>query len=177
MDSWREELERFIAQGLEDSDDKFEVQLMEDIFFALEEPPLEQGMPGSAGSQPGRKHVHRDREACHDHLVKDYFDENPTFDAMKFRQRYRMRHELFLRLIDVVCSFDPWFVQGRDALGRLGLPSLQKCTAALQMLAYGVPANACDEYCRLGESTALVAMKRWVVAMKPSTCGNLLVQI
>jgi hypothetical protein len=42
-----------------------------------------------------------------------------------------MKRELFLRLVDVVCSFDPWFVQKRDALGRLGLSSLQKCTTAL----------------------------------------------
>ena len=33
------------------------------------------------------------------------------------------------------------------------------------MLAYGVPANACDEYIRLGESTVLEAMKRWVDAI------------
>jgi hypothetical protein len=71
-----------------------------------------------------------------------------------------MRRQLFLRLVDAVCAFDPWFIQRRDALGRLGLSSLQKCTAALQMLAYGVPADACDEYCRLGESTTLEAMKR-----------------
>jgi hypothetical protein len=63
MDLWKEELEHSIIRGLEDSDDEFEVQLMEDIFFALEEP---------------RKHVHRDWEACHKHLVKDYFDENSS---------------------------------------------------------------------------------------------------
>jgi hypothetical protein len=110
--------------------------------------------------------VHRDREACHEHLVKDYFDENPKFNAMKFLQRYRMKRELFLQLVDAVCSYYPWFVQGRDALGRLGLSSLQKCIAALRMLAYFVPADVCDEYCRLGESTTLVAMKRWVVAIR-----------
>ena len=33
------------------------------------------------------------------------------------------------------------------------------------MLAYGVPANACDEYVRLGESIVLEAMKRWVAAI------------
>ena len=33
------------------------------------------------------------------------------------------------------------------------------------MLAYGVPADACDEYFRLGESTVLEAMKRWVAAI------------
>jgi hypothetical protein len=131
MDSWREELERAIAQGLEDSDDEHDWDLMEDIFFALEEPALEQKRPQIGGSRPGRKHVHRDREAWNERLFKDYFAENPTFDGMKFRRRYRMGRELFLRLVDAVCSFDPWFIQRHDALGRLGLSSLQKCTAAL----------------------------------------------
>jgi hypothetical protein len=76
-----------------------------------------------------------------------------------------MRRDLSLRLVDAVCAFDLWFVQSRDALGRLDLSSLHKCTAACRMLVYGCPANACDEYCRIGESTALEAMRRWVVAI------------
>jgi hypothetical protein len=39
-----------------------------------------------------------------------------------------------------------------DAAGRMGLSSLQKCTAALRMLAYGIAADAADatdEYVRL----------------------------
>jgi hypothetical protein len=68
--------------------------------------------------------------------------------------------------VEQVCTFDPWFLQKRDALGRLGLSSLQKCTAAIRMLAYGISADATDEYCRTGESTALEAMKRFVVAIR-----------
>jgi hypothetical protein len=34
------------------------------------------------------------------------------------------------------------------------------------MLAYGVPTDSCDEYYRLGESTALEAMKHLVVAIR-----------
>ena len=77
-----------------------------------------------------------------------------------------MRRELFLHLVNSVCAYDPWFVQKRDALDRLGLSSLQKCTAAVRMLAYGLPTDACDEYIRIGETTALVAMRRWVNAIR-----------
>jgi hypothetical protein len=77
-----------------------------------------------------------------------------------------MRRDLLLRLVDAICAFDPWFVQSRDAHGRLDLFSLQKCTAACRMLAYGCLADACDEYCRIGESTALEAMRWWVVAIR-----------
>jgi hypothetical protein len=40
MDSWREELQRAIIQGLDEFDEGFDEQLMEDISFALEEPLL-----------------------------------------------------------------------------------------------------------------------------------------
>ena len=93
---------------------------MEDISFALEEPYLEQETPQIGGSQHGQKQVHKDWEAWHECFFKDYFSEDPTYDAMKFHWRYRMRRELFLRLIDVVCCFDPWFIQKRIALWRLG---------------------------------------------------------
>ena len=45
MDSWKEELLRAIAQGLNDSNEEFDKQLIEDISFALEEPYLEQETP------------------------------------------------------------------------------------------------------------------------------------
>jgi len=34
------------------------------------------------------------------------------------------------------------------------------------MLAYGLPADAMDEYCRLGESTTIESMKRFVFAIR-----------
>lgn len=77
-----------------------------------------------------------------------------------------MIRDLFLCLVDAVCMFDPWFIQRRDALGRLGLFSLQKCTATYRMLAYGCPIDACDEYCRINEFTTLEGMKCWVVAIR-----------
>ncbi|KZV31562.1 hypothetical protein F511_07413, partial [Dorcoceras hygrometricum] len=42
-----------------------------------------------------------------------------------------------------------------DASRRKGLPPLQKCTAAIRQLAYGVPVDNLDEYLRMGESTSI----------------------
>ena len=77
-----------------------------------------------------------------------------------------MKRSLFLHIVEKVCTFDPWFIQRHDGVGRLGLSSLQKCTAALRMLAYGVTTDATDEYYRTGESTAVEAMKRFIVAIR-----------
>ncbi|XP_042404778.1 uncharacterized protein LOC121994976 [Zingiber officinale] len=45
--------------------------------------------------------------------------------------------------------------QRDDAARRKGLSPLQKCTAAIHQLSYGVPADHLDEYLRMGESTAI----------------------
>ncbi|XP_042981873.1 uncharacterized protein LOC122311390 [Carya illinoinensis] len=70
-----------------------------------------------------------------------------------------------------VVSHDDYFVQKRDASGRLGLSSLQKMTAAIRMLAYGVTADLMDEYIKIEESTVRQSMKKFVKAIV-SIFGN-----
>ena len=103
-----------------------------------------------------------DREAGHERLVKDYFAENPVYTPETFRRRFRMGRHVFLRIVDALSNFDPYFQQRVDALGRKGLSPLQKCTAAMRMLAYGVSADAVDDYVRIGESTAIECLKKFV---------------
>ena len=102
-----------------------------------------------------RVYVERNREEGHNRLWNDYFREDSTFPAQFFRRRFRMNKEVFLRIVNRLSENVTFFQQRRDAVGRLGLSPLQKCTAAIRMLAYGCAADATDEYLRLGESTAL----------------------
>ncbi|XP_024010431.1 uncharacterized protein LOC112085449 [Eutrema salsugineum] len=51
--------------------------------------------------------------------------------------------------------------QRREAVGRLSLSGLQKCTAAIRILAYGSVADAVDEYLRLRESTAIKCLEKF----------------
>ena len=44
-----------------------------------------------------------------------------------------MRRELFNNIVESVSSYDPWFRQKVDAVGRLGLSTLQKCITALKI--------------------------------------------
>ncbi|XP_030969673.1 uncharacterized protein LOC115989949 [Quercus lobata] len=76
-----------------------------------------------------------------------------------------MSRSLFLRIQSAVETYEPYFIQKRDNTQRLGLSSLQKITAALRMLAYGVAADFMDEYVRIGESTAIESMKKFVQAV------------
>ena len=76
-----------------------------------------------------------------------------------------MSRSLFLCIKSNLEEKDEYFVQKRNATGLLGLSSLQKMTAALRMLAYGVAADFTDEYVRIGESTAIECLKKFVEAI------------
>uniref|UniRef100_A0A0D3EBT5 Myb-like domain-containing protein n=1 Tax=Brassica oleracea var. oleracea TaxID=109376 RepID=A0A0D3EBT5_BRAOL len=89
--------------------------------------------------QSKRAYVERNREEGHNRLWNDYFCEDPTFPAHLFRRGFRMNKAVFMRIVDRLSKNVSFFQQRRDAVGRLGLSPLQKCTAAL----------------RLGESTTL----------------------
>src|ERR1044072_5934749 len=54
---------------------------------------------------------------------------------------------------------------GVDANGRDSISPLQKCTAAIRMLAYGGPADYIDEYVRIGESTTTECLERFVTGV------------
>ena len=58
----------------------------------------------------------------------------------------------FLCIVDFISSYDPWFVQNKDALKKLELPTVQRCMATISMLAHGLPIDVYNEYCRLSES-------------------------
>jgi hypothetical protein len=169
MESWEDELERSLGFGLgfdEEMEEEFENDLfiqMVDV-FSSEVLGESSTMPKVGGSTVGREFVWRDREHCHNLLYN--FSESPTYGPVMFRRHFRMRRELFTNIVHAVVHFDPWFKQRPDATGRMGLSSLQKCTAAIRMLAYGVAADACVEYCKLGESTTQMCMERFVVAIR-----------
>ncbi|XP_010469447.1 PREDICTED: uncharacterized protein LOC104749500 [Camelina sativa] len=73
-----------------------------------------------------------------------------------------MYKPLFLRIVSSIENGVPYFTQRRDATGRLGLSALQKCTAAIRMLAYGCAADALDEYLRLAKTTAHKCLEKFV---------------
>ena len=117
------------------------------------------------GSVAGHKVIHRNREDADTNLFNDYFSDNPRYGDDIFRRRYRMSQNLFMRIVDAVKQHDSYFQHRIDALGRCGLSTLQKVTAVFRMLAYGLPADATDEYVKIGESTAIESMKRFCRAI------------
>ncbi|KAK6151075.1 hypothetical protein DH2020_016007 [Rehmannia glutinosa] len=117
------------------------------------------------GSIPGHKTIFRNRIFGHKKIFNDYFGKHVVYSSKLFRRRFRMRQSLFIRIQADVEIFDLYFVQKRNSAGTLGLSSLQKITAAMRMLAYGVSADYVDEYVRIGGSTAIEILKRFVKAV------------
>nr|VDD31699.1 unnamed protein product [Brassica oleracea] len=136
------------------SSDEVEERLNE-IFDDILEDTYNDIVEAKTSKQRKQAYIERNREAGHSRLWDDYFTEDSTFSTYLFRRRFRMNKDLFLRLVHGLSENVPFFRQRRDATGRFGLSPLQKCTAAIRLLAYGTAADTVDKYLRLGESTAL----------------------
>ena len=124
------------------------------------------GESSHRGSATGHSFLQRDREECHDQMMKDYFIERPRFPAHDFRRRFRMRRELFEGILNVVVNHDHYFTRKIDAVGRQSLSSHQKLTSAFWILANGCSTDSTDKYCQLVENTTIENLKRFCKAIK-----------
>uniref|UniRef100_A0A0D3ECK6 DDE Tnp4 domain-containing protein n=1 Tax=Brassica oleracea var. oleracea TaxID=109376 RepID=A0A0D3ECK6_BRAOL len=124
------------------------------------------------GDQEGEKKtgkkrvfIERNREEGHLRLWNDYFSDAPTYPKNLFRRRFRMNKPLFMHIVDRLSNEVQFFRQKKDGLRRLGLSILQKCTAAIRVLAYGYALDAVDEYLRLGATTTRLCVENFVEAI------------
>ena len=134
-----------------DFDDEIEILAL----FAMEENRLkrERASTSRRGLVVGSKVIKRDYLQGQEMIFRDYF----AFHL--FRRRFRMSCPLLFHLQFALEVHDPYFIQKRNYARILGLSFLQKMTAALRTLAYGVAADFTDEYVRMGESTAIQSKK------------------
>ena len=98
--------------------------------------------PRRGGSAPGRvkaKNWHCLEGYCM--LYSDYFADAPLHGERTFRRRYRMSRKLFLRIVNSIREFDNYFICKKECTDTVGFSSLQKCTTAMRMLAYGAPGD------------------------------------
>uniref|UniRef100_A0A0D3BBI7 DDE Tnp4 domain-containing protein n=1 Tax=Brassica oleracea var. oleracea TaxID=109376 RepID=A0A0D3BBI7_BRAOL len=109
-----------------------------------------------------RAYIERNREEGNVRLWNDYFSESPTYPEIFFRLRFRMNKRVFMHIVDRLSNEVYFFRPKKDGLGRDGLSSLQKCTAAIRVLAYGSTADTIDEYLRLGETATRSCLENFV---------------
>jgi len=84
------------------------------------------------------------------------------------QHRFRMRCHVFVHIMNAVEEYVDYFMQKRNAARTLGLSCLQKVVAAFWMLAYGVAADAMDDYIHIRDSTTLESLRKFVKAVNCS---------
>lgn len=130
------------------------------VYFKEKTKPKKRG-----GSTEGRVVIRRDRQRAETALNLNYFDADPTYPPEIFRRRFRMRRELFNRIVEGVEKQDSYFEQRQDARKVWGFTARQKCTAAIRQLAYGASPDSYDEYLQMAESTGMESLKRFCKAV------------
>ncbi|XP_002893144.2 uncharacterized protein LOC9329205 [Arabidopsis lyrata subsp. lyrata] len=136
---------------------------LEERFETCFEDGLENFSRRVAGKKKKKRaaNIERDHEEGNIRLWNDYFSDDPVYHDRMFRRRFRMTKPLFLRIVQSLSQF-PYFQQRDDATGKQGLSALQKCTAAIRRLAYGLANDAMDEYLRMGATTVSQALENFV---------------
>nr|XP_051196756.1 uncharacterized protein LOC127310093 [Lolium perenne] len=105
------------------------------------------------GSVMGRMCIPWNRALGHEQLMQDYFAEVPTYPPRLFRRWYRMCRSLFERIVKDCEANCDYFKQRRNAAQVMGFSPYQKISAAMRVIAYGIPADYTDEYLRIGVQT------------------------
>lgn len=145
----------------EEENDLFEVVITKCMKFSAQAALDSEKQVRRGGSVFGRRTIDRDYLEGYNRLTRDYFSGEGSVYESKFRRRYRMSRELFLRITDALVEHNSYFAQKKNAAGKLGLHPLQKTTAAMRMLSTGMSADALDEYMRMGESTSLESLEHF----------------
>jgi hypothetical protein len=154
MDSDDEEALVALLEEEADADVQDEEHLM--VLAALAGLLESNEKPRRGGSAPGRmKAKNRNRLEGYCMLYPDYFADAPLHGDKVFRRRYRISRKFFLRIVNSIREFDSYFKCKKDCTGKLGFTSIQKCTIAMRMLAYGAPGDSLDDYGRMAESTTM----------------------
>jgi hypothetical protein len=156
---------REMEMALLESDSDDDVEILSILAMEDERLKKERASTSHRGSIVGRKVIKRNYLQGEERLFHNYFADSSVFPSYIFRRRFRMSRPPFFLLQSAREAYDPYFIQKRNAAGTLGLSSLQKMTAALKILAYGVVADSTDEYVRIGESTAVESLKKFVKAV------------
>ncbi|KAI3680915.1 hypothetical protein L6452_35694 [Arctium lappa] len=152
--------EKFVQWLVDDSSSQLVTQ-----YVALQKQQIVDANSSSIRKKKKRRNIDRNREDGDRRLYEDYFSENLTYNDDIFRHRFRMQRPLFLRIVEGVKNHDRFFESGTDCTRRSKLSPLQKCTAAIRMLAYGVAADVVDEYLRIGETITIKCVKKFARAI------------
>lgn len=159
MEAWKAQLGKARLVFLDnDEDDEVHIGMALDQLQDLIDADLPRRGVASGSCEGKSANIEGARVIMDERMHLYYFADALVWGSSFFRRHYRIRRSLFLTILERVCAHDSYFLQKRDVCGLVGLFSRQKITSTLQLLKLGVCANAMDDYCQIGESTAMECM-------------------
>ncbi|XP_035842241.1 uncharacterized protein LOC118488918 [Helianthus annuus] len=105
-------------------------------------------------SRPKKKIVDRDRIHANEVLMKDYFVENPVYNAETFRDRFSLPKHLFLKILGDIEASEEWFQERYEGRGKRSFTPIQKCTSVVRQLTTDYPPDQFDEYLAMLDRTS-----------------------
>jgi hypothetical protein len=107
------------------------------------------------GSVVDHLFIPENRALGHESLIQDYISKVPTYPPSLFCRRFRMRRQLFFKIVRA-CEANCRYFTCRGNVGdTLGFSAFQKISAAMHVIAYGIPVDYTDAYLRIGEDTTI----------------------
>ena len=76
-----------------------------------------------------------------------------------------MRRSLFVKIVEAYEANCRYFTRQRNAAGLLGFSTYQKISAAMRVIAYGIPDDYADGYLRTGEDTTIKSVHHFTKVM------------
>nr|XP_043638391.1 uncharacterized protein LOC122609411 [Erigeron canadensis] len=98
-------------------------------------------------------------------LMRDYFVENPKFDPVWFRERFRTSQRLFLNIVTDIEQLFVYFQERVDRSGRKSLAVIQKCTSAVEQFGMGNPPDNFDDYMCMAARTSRESLDHFCSAV------------
>jgi hypothetical protein len=115
-----------------------------------------------SGSRVGKAPNIERRRVFYSHLLcADFWGPSPLYNATYFKKFFKTPIGLFDDIVAKVTANNEYFRQKTDAVGKMGLSSIQKVCSAVRQLTPGVSLAEHDDKYRMAASTGLEAMKRF----------------
>ncbi|KAJ9539239.1 hypothetical protein OSB04_031972 [Centaurea solstitialis] len=115
---------------------------------------IQQATASSSIHRSRATNTERGQVAANERLMQDYFCDNPTYTDEMFKRCFRMRKDLFIRIVHDLSTRYRYFQLYVNAKGEQGFSPIQKYTAAIWQLVYEISGDAFEEYVCMGEKTS-----------------------
>jgi hypothetical protein len=121
------------------------------------------------GPPQKKRYIKWDRDRARHCIMDDYLGDLPRFSLDDFKRIFRISRHRYEEIRSYLCRTDSFFQAGYDAYKRQKVSADAKILITLKYLAYGCSINSFRDYFQMGESTAMMCVKKVTKLMSSST--------